>query len=133
MKKLFVFILAVIYLSEASGMGLHLHYCMNKLVSWGLTKSKKKCATCDHSISCAPKVTCKDCCKDELKTAKFDNANKADQVLLTRNFPIETVHLFSSLEVPCIVPYTAIRANSINAPPDPYKVPIFIFNRVFRI
>lgn len=133
MKKLFVFILAVIYLSEASGMGLHLHYCMDKLVYWGLTEPKKKCATCDHSINCAPKIACKDCCKDELKTAKFDNANKVDQVLLTRNFPIETVHLFSSLEIPCIVPYTTIRAYNINAPPDLYKVPIFIFNRVFRI
>ena len=133
MKKLFVFILAVIYLSEASGMGLHLHYCMDKLVSWGLTESNKKCFTCDHSISCAPTVGCKDCCKDELKTAKFDNANKVDQVLLTRNFPLVTVHLFSSLEVPCIVPYTTTRANNINAPPSPYKVPIFIFNRVFRI
>jgi hypothetical protein len=133
MKKLFVFILAIIYLSEASGMSLHLHYCMDKLVSWGLTESQKKCSICDHSISCTPKIACKDCCKDELKTAKFDNANKVDQVLLIRNFPLEAVHLFSFLEVPCIVPYTTIRVNNINAPPDPYKVPIFIFNRVFRI
>jgi hypothetical protein len=133
MKKLFIFILAIIYLSEASGMGLHLHYCMDKLISWGLTESQKRCSTCDHSISCSPKVACQDCCKDELKTAKIDNANKAELVLLTRNFPSETVHLFSFLEVPCIVPYTTIRANRINAPPDTYKVPIFIFNSVFRI
>lgn len=133
MKKLFVFILAVIYLSEASGMGLHLHYCMDKLVSWGLTQSQNKCSTCEHTISCSPKIACKDCCKDELKTAKIDNANKKELNFLVRNLPLENVYHYSLLEVPGIVPYTTIRANSINAPPDPYKVPIFIFNRVFRL
>ncbi|MCU7548189.1 hypothetical protein OCK74_03645 [Chitinophagaceae bacterium LB-8] len=133
MKKLFVFILALIYLSEASGMGLHFHYCMGKLVSWDLTGTDKKCAAGHNSKDCTGEIKSKDCCKDELKTANLDIASNTEQALFIKLFPVKLNLLFSYLPTAHITVYTTVRANSINAPLGKYGVPIFIFNNVFRI
>jgi hypothetical protein len=132
MKKLFVLILAVIYLSEASGMGLHLHYCMDKLVSWGVTKNHK-CLSFNSSKHHLSHLACKNCCKDEYKTAKLDNSKKAELGFLLIAQPVKVNGLFAFQESPIVASLKAIGSNHINAPPKKYKVSVFVFNGVFRI
>jgi hypothetical protein len=133
MKKLFVFILALIYLSEASGLGLHLHYCMDKLVSWGLTETNKKCPAVKHSAHHLAQLVCQDCCKDEYKTAKLDNTEKTVQFFFSKPISVKADPTIYYLEPGAIAIFTKIQVNSINAPPNTHKVPIFIFNNIFRI
>jgi hypothetical protein len=47
MKKLFVAILAILYLSTSTGATLHVHYCMGRLAGWGLGHNNSKtCGKC---------------------------------------------------------------------------------------
>lgn len=71
MKRLFSFILAVIYLVTTAGTTIHLHYCMDQLVNWSLSGSEgDECGTCGMEKD-------GNCCKDENKFVK----NNSDQSL----------------------------------------------------
>lgn len=73
LKKLFVTILSIIYLTASAGATVHSHYCMDKLVSWGLdAKSEKLCKNCgmDKSASAG-------CCQDSKKQVKLQGDQKA--------------------------------------------------------
>jgi hypothetical protein len=131
MKKLFILILAVIYLTEASGLRLHLHFCMDKLVSWTLIETKRKCSGNNKSKDHLPHLACKDCCKDEYKTAQLDNTYKGEQTFLVKSHSIKATDLFF-IKVP-VVFFTALRANLIHSSSNKHKVPIYLFNSVFRI
>ncbi len=74
MKKLITIIIAVLYMGAATGATVHLHYCMDKLVSSGLIKDEGgKCSKCGMNES-------KDCCcKDEQKLLKLDIDHKASE------------------------------------------------------
>lgn len=138
MKKLFATILAVIYLSTSMGATVHLHYCMGKLFSWGLTdKDSKICGQCgmpknSKSGHC---MAVKDgCCKDKHVQIKLNKDQKAT----------ETAYQFSALLF-IALPGTATMLPDLyvasyivgypttNAPPNPNKVPVFLRNRAFRI
>ena len=72
MKKLFVTILALVYLTSSSGGMVNLHYCMGKLMSWDLAvESKNKCGTCGME-----KSGHKSCCHDEHKFYKLSDSHK---------------------------------------------------------
>ena len=48
---------------------MHLHYCMEKFISWNLSESENKtCGKCGMKES----ATQKGCCKDEVKQLKID-------------------------------------------------------------
>ena len=77
MKKLIIAIVAFLYLGTSAGATVHMHYCMDKLVEWGLWHSEKKedkCSNCGME-----KAEAKDngCCKDEHKQVKLENDHKA--------------------------------------------------------
>ena len=75
MKKLFVAILALLYISTSSGAVVHLHYCMGKLAGWGFGDNKSKaCGGCGME-----KTDEKDngCCKDEHKFLKTTQTKKS--------------------------------------------------------
>ena len=64
MKKAVVAILACLYLLVSTGATIHTHYCMGKLVDWGLsTKSTGKCSKCGMVKTKAD--TDKGCCNDD--------------------------------------------------------------------
>ena len=133
MKKLFVFILAITYLAEAGGMSLYKHYCMDRLVSWGLTKGGKNCPSCGMEKNHPDKSECKGCCKDEHKIIKLTGDHKAE-------FSIWPIALFgeavpSFYLVESSVPAFGMKStwNSIHAPPSKHKVPSYLFNCIFRI
>ncbi len=133
MKKLFVFILAITYLAEAGGMSLYKHYCMDRLVSWGLTKGGKDCPSCGMEKNHPDKSECKGCCKDEHKIIKITGDHRAEFSIWPIALFGEAVPSFSVVESSTLIQETNLVGRNIHAPPQKYKVPAFIFNCVFTI
>lgn len=80
MKKLVVSILAVFYLASAVGATVHLHYCMDKLINWSLTKADgDKCDKCGMKKDGG-------CCKDELKLVKNNTDQKTAEAIQIPQF-----------------------------------------------
>src|SRR5579872_2413261 len=84
MKKVLVSILAIVYLATSMGATVHLHYCMGRLVSWGLAdRSGKSCDFCGmqkmgpSSRACV--VGMKNCCHEESKQIRNDKDQKTGQ------------------------------------------------------
>lgn len=74
MKKVFVIILSILYLGTTSGASIHLHYCMDKLVSMSLLAGEEgKCSKCGMDKAEGKK---KSCCNDEQKQVKVDEEQK---------------------------------------------------------
>ena len=138
MKKVLTTILAFVYLSTSMGATIHLHYCMGKLVSWGLINhDSRNCGICgmpkkaDNKHCISAKMGC---CKDELKQVKTSD----DQKIVSSAYqffklfsPAAPIHLQSIPDF--CVPSLAIAYPTSNAPPGTGKVAVFILNRNFRI
>lgn len=138
MKRILATILAFLYLSTSMGATIHLHYCMGKLISWGLIDQEtKNCTFCGM----VKKTTANDgvsanknCCKDEhkeIKTEKDQKATSAEFQFFKLTPDAAAIHFFS---------LPAFRISSItlenptaNAPPIFGVKPIFLLNRNFRI
>ena len=128
MKKALASILAIVYLTSAVGATVHLHYCMDKLISWSLLKEEgDKCDKCGMEKDGG-------CCKDEDKVIKnnvdqniAESAVQSIQVLSTASlltFINTSENYFSSL----------IERHPIcHAPPLIRAGEIYILNCVFRI
>lgn len=132
MKKVFITILAVLYLFTSLGATIHLHYCMGKLADWGLGHDNSKiCGICGME-----KKDSKDngCCKDEQKFLK----NSSDQKITESSFQINQI-LGLALAADYIeisfTPITSITEENpdSHAPPRTQAVPVYIRNCVFRI
>ncbi len=75
MKKILVAILAVLYLTSSAGATVHLHYCMGKLVDWGLWQTHIKiCPKCGMTQSHESAEN--GCCKDEQRQIKIEQDQK---------------------------------------------------------
>ncbi len=128
MKKLIIVIIAVLYMGAATGATLHLHYCMNELVSLGLIKKESGQCT-----KCGMKEGKDCCCKDEQKLIKLSTDHKTSE---------NTFHLYKL--APAIIIYfpdfsfsklsSVTEENPLShAPPPGSGVALFILNCVFRI
>ena len=128
MKKILVSILAVFYLTSSVGATVHLHYCMDQLISWSLSKGDgDKCDKCGMKKDGG-------CCKDEHKFVKNNVDQKVAEasIQLIQMAAVATPaafidtpeHYFSSL----LKEYS-----KSNAPPRNKGVRIYILNSVFRI
>lgn len=138
MKKILATILAFLYLATSMGATVHLHYCMGKLVSWGLhDHESKNCTFCGmpkkithkHCITAA-----KNCCKDKHQQIKTDKDQKVSQ------FEFQGYKFFPGLSLIGYSSLPGIHISSLvvdyptaNAPPKIGKVPVFLLNRNFRI
>jgi hypothetical protein len=138
MKKVLATILAFIYLSTSMGATVHLHYCMGKLMSWGLLdKENKSCTFCGMAKTGNDEKCLSSgmgCCKDEQKLIQTDKDQKVTQseVQLIKIFPdaIAANHLdHTNLRIFS----STIEYPIANAPPKIGKVPVFLLNRNFRI
>ncbi len=116
MKKLFITILAIVYLGTSSGVVLHMHYCMGKLAELGFSaQSNKICSSCGMVQSTKKKG----CCKDESSFVK----NTSDQKLNTNGFQfpqqwaIESSHQMMELPTP-LMHEVAVLIPASHAPPD---------------
>lgn len=132
MKKTIVFIVAVLYLSSSAGITVHFHYCMGKLINWGLlNKDSDKCGKCGMEKGTKKK---NDCCKDEHKYVKnISDQKTAEQAIqlmqvLTVATPsafIQTSENYSSF---------LTEGNLFgHAPPRSSSTSVYIRNCVFRI
>jgi len=83
MKKVLAAIFAFLYLSTSMGATIHVHFCMGKPISWGLTdRESKSCLNCGmpannsgtNSVS-----TKSNCCHDESQQVKTDKDQKVPQ------------------------------------------------------
>jgi hypothetical protein len=93
MKKVFLAILTLLYISASIGVTLHTHYCMDILAARGNSHCKsQKCDKCGSE-----KINKKDnlCCRNENKFVKNDK----DQ-----NIPESVFHLTPSIAV-ALPPY----------------------------
>ena len=140
MKKFLVTILAFVYLTSTVGATVHLHYCMDKLVAWGLGQEKSNKSTCQYcgmskspaNKHCGKEI--KGCCKDDQKQVKLENDQKLSETaikvakisgeIISHVFPVHTFKPVNSL--PETYPLN-------HAPPRQSGAPIFILNCVYRI
>lgn len=130
MKKIFIFILAVVYLAASTGVMLQRHYCMSRLVGWSLSQQQDDmCSQCGMD----KKDKKKGCCNDETIKVKMSDDQQP-------NFT--SVH-FESPVYPLVHDHIAyellLRVSSqhqpiyVHGPPGDSKIPVFLRNKVFRI
>jgi hypothetical protein len=128
MKKIYIGILAVLYMAVSSGIALELHYCMGDRAGMDFYgSSSDTCGKCG--------MTEKDtgCCHDEFKFYKLSDSHKnvSNDIDLT-SLSIAVVHeyfLFNWQEPD----NTALVAVNNHSPPDDTKPSARIMNCVFRI
>ena len=133
MKKFVVAILSFLYITTSSGAVVHLHYCMDKLIGWGLWSNKEtgdKCGKCGMNKSGKKKS----CCKDENKLVKIEkDQNTAEAVYkLIQPYPVELT--FFNADIASIYIPSLIENNpSCNAPPQSVQIATYLFNCNFRV
>ncbi len=130
MKKFLVSILTIIYITTSIGATVQLHYCMSDLIGWELSaKQPSSCGTCGMI-----KKGHKGCCHNEQKIIKIEKDQKS--VETSFNFlkaPVASIKTNFSVH-PEVDFFSLIEENPVsNAPPEKFKVPVYIYNCVFRI
>jgi len=138
MKKALATILAIIYLSTSMGATIHLHYCMGKLVAWGLLdRDNKDCVSCGMPKQQASEgcmVAMKGCCHDEHKQIKNEKDQKADQASLeyAKIFTPVAILSYNTWTDPFVAsPVQTLPV--IKGPPLITDIPVFLRNCNFRI
>jgi len=131
MKKLFVAILAVLYLSTSIGMTIHMHYCMGRMVEWGLRKSNS--STCSRCGMTKKPETSKGCCKDEHKQVKIDKDQKLSPGFLLSGVIAQTGPIIYSDYFISALPALSENFPKSHGPPLSYGYPLYIVHCVFRI
>jgi hypothetical protein len=137
MKRVIAFILAVLYLSTSMGATVHFHYCMNRLVGWGLADGESKfcesCGMAKKAVTDGCSVGMKGCCHDEHKHLQSDRAQKPAQSWVEWNLtPVLAVLPYIGWnELAAVIP--SLARPVANGPPIGGKVPVFLRNSNFRI
>ena len=138
MKRTLTALLAVLYLSLASGVTVHAHYCMGKMIGASLAHAGVE-DDGEHSCGlCGMKKGADDggCCHDEEASFKVNEAQKgaisfSAPLVLVADVPAPAFHGGSQA-------VTSLREAAVNhwanaPPPRPPAVPIFLRVRNFRI
>ena len=138
MKRILASILAFLYLSTSMGATFHMHYCMGKLISWGLIDHvSKACMTCGMYKETGGRenlLTSNSCCKDEHKEIKTDKDQKVTSAefqffKFSPDATAATMLILQSVWVSSIT----IENPRTNAPPLLNDRALFLLNRNFRI
>lgn len=130
MKKFIVTFLAIFYIGASSGATVHVHYCMGKLIDWGLSDSEANdCSNCGME-----KSKSEDCCKDEHHKLTLKDSPKPSPVVYEFNSPgigIPSVVAFSyaPLAVEIVVEKQVLTESALRT----QATPAFIRNCNFRI
>ncbi len=128
MKKIYIGILAFVYMAVSSGVALELHYCMGDKAGVDLYgSSSDTCGKCGMS----EKDT--GCCHDEFKFYKISDSHKTvsnDIDLAVSSIAISNDYHVYNWQMPDNTSLTAVNNHS---PPDYTKPDVCIMNCVFRI
>jgi hypothetical protein len=132
MKNFAIVILAFLYLSTSAGATIHLHYCMGKLVNWGLWHSdSKKCSKCGMNKS--HKTQKNGCCKDEHKQIKNDKDQKAAETTVYLIHAASVAVLIYQYEISSVNISSITENNPLSNAPPRSPVAIYIRNCIFLI
>lgn len=128
MKRISVFILALVYITTSAGVTINMHYCMGELVEWGFFHNND-----ENCSKCGMKETeSEGCCEDEQKVPNIDKEQKIAATsyqlpLLTSSALTDTFFELASVYV------SSLKHPPSNAPQRWQNLPLFILNGVFRI
>lgn len=128
MKKIYIGILALVYMAVSSGIAMELHYCMGDKAGMELYgSSSDKCGKCG--------MTDKDtgCCHDEFKFYKISDSHKTvsnDIDLSAMQFAVLNDYNIYNWQMPDNAALTAVNNHS---PPDYTAPSACIMNCVFRL
>ncbi len=131
MKKVIVTILALVYLSTTVGATIHMHYCMDKLVDWGLSHNTDK--TCSNCGMDKDKTKDNGCCKDEHKQVKLKSDHKGAVSFQLTELSSGIIPA-PEFELPYITLPTVTEQHPLShAPPRSGETAVYIRNCVFLI
>lgn len=132
MKQFLVTILAFLYLATSTGATVHMHYCMGKLVNYGLLEGKNdRCGKCGMKKTPIKK---KGCCNDEQKQIKLANDQKTAESAIQLMQSVAVDLPVSFMEIPSNHFSSIAEANPIShAPPPDTGVAVYIRNCSFLI
>jgi hypothetical protein len=128
MKKIYIGILALVYMAVSSGIALELHYCMGDRAGVELYGSASDtCGKCG--------MTEKDtgCCHDEFQFYKISDSHKTvsnDINFTAPSFAVVTEYHIYTWQMPDNAALTAVNNHS---PPGYAEPPARIMHGVFRI
>lgn len=129
MKKIYIGILAVLYMAVSSGIALEIHYCMGKEAGRELYgSSTDKCGKCGMTEKKAG------CCHDDFKFYKLSDFHKtvSNEINLSANeTALVNDHVIYDWQMPDNVALTAIKNHS--PPPGNTEPAVCIMNCVFRL
>ncbi len=128
MKKIYIGILAVLYMAVSSGIAMEIHYCMGKQAGMEFYgSSSDKCGKCG--------MTEKDsgCCHDEHKFYKLSDSHNTvsnDINFTTSEIAVINDHYLYNRQLPDNIASAAVNNNS---PPDYAEPSACILNCTFRL
>jgi hypothetical protein len=138
MKRVIASILTILYLSTSMGATVHLHYCMGRLVGWGLIDHDgKDCSFCGMQKKEVPpgcSLGKKNCCHDEHKLIQNNRDQKPSQGLnLAKAMALVLAAPPAAILDHVFLTTTPRTLSFDNGPPLDQRVPVFLRNCSFRI
>ena len=130
MKKFLLAILSIFYITASLGATIHLHYCMDTLVSRSLqVDHDRPCSKCGMS-----KQDTKGCCKDEQEHVKLQTDQKTSERFSLPAYFSPTLDIICFQQYQCTFYYNdCFKLPNGNAPPDIGSASLYLRNNVLRI
>ena len=126
-KKAFTAILALLYLSVASGVEMNIHYCMGEVASVEYGKAEQgPCGKCGMESK-------KGCCEDETRFVKIGDSHQSSQPAWHFQLPVANLPLSPVFDDASILHQNAVLDQPTNGPPPGSQPPVYLVNGVFRI
>ena len=132
MKKVFVVIFALIYMTTSVGASFHIHYCMGELADWGWGHNTSK--TCN---SCGMKKSDEKyagCCEDQYQFLKNDTDQRNTKAIfhLAQSIAVALPVSFVSIGL-VIFPAVKVINPVSHGLPRSSPIAVYILNRNFLI
>ncbi len=129
MKKLLIFITALLYFAGSTGASLNIHYCMGRAAGWDAGFDQH-----NNCRNCGMEKKSNGCCKDQhrfIKMGDDQQYNGQVTVKFEQQSSPEPIPFFgfTSNDLPVILPASLFRLTY----PPPYKIAVYLRNRVFRL
>jgi hypothetical protein len=127
LKKVFVAILAVLYLAVASGVEMNIHYCMGKIASVEYGASEKGlCGKCGMQSK-------KGCCEDETRFLRLQDSHQLSQLSWAFQLPVTITSPLYSFVASSGARQEVLIHEHANGPPLNTATPIYLLNCNYRI
>jgi hypothetical protein len=126
-KQAITAILAILYMTVASGVEMNFHYCMGEVASVDYGKAKDEdCSKCGMKSKAG-------CCEDQSRIIKIEDNHQASVVGWIFQTPaaLPAPYPFTGNTPVASLAFTA--RPSVNDPPALSAPPVYIRNCVFRI